>query len=86
MSFSFTPSVLQGALKTFFPSWKEIQKNREVVLFTCGQMSNPLPLVDHVYEQFVEETVKDITDVAEPKMNSEFLYSLYTESAIDLPG
>ena len=57
-----------------------------MVLFACGQMSNPLPLVDHVYEQFVEETMKDIADVAEPKMNSEFLASLYTESAIALPG
>ena len=49
-------------------------------------MSNPLPLVDHVYEQFVEETLKDIRNVAEPKISSELFASLYTESAIALPG
>ena len=64
-----------------FPSWTELQRNREVVLFTCGLMSDPTPLVDHVYQMWIIEnanlSVRKYHDTS-------LLQSLYTEG--QLPG
>ena len=36
------------ALHELFPSWTAVRRHREAVLFTCGLMRDPAPLVDHV--------------------------------------
>ena len=93
--------MLQAALQKFFPSHNDILfKHKEVVLFTCGLMSNPNPLVGHVYqihreEQVLEEIRKGdhpafSFDILE-KYSVLYMYrslfeSLYHESAVKLPG
>ena len=46
--------TLQEILKEFFPSWEQIKIQEEVIGFTCGLMKDPTPLVDHVYETYVD--------------------------------
>ena len=46
--------TLQKSLKEFFPSWEHIKVQEEVIVFTCGLMKDPTPLVNHVYEAYVE--------------------------------
>lgn len=80
-------------MKEFFPSWDYQEKHLEVLRFTCGLMSDPSPLVDHLYGVCVEKNLH--------QMRTEFsLYTtgighyvsnilfplLYEESAVALPG
>ena len=41
-------------LREFFPSWYAIRRHEEVVVFTCGQMADPRPLIEHAYEMWIE--------------------------------
>ena len=52
--FPFSFCTIQKTLKEFFPSWEHIRIQEEVIGFTCGLMKDPTPLVDHVYEAYVE--------------------------------
>ena len=69
--------MFQQTLKELLPSWENVVRYEEVIAFTCCQMKNPEPLVQHVYdlaqtedeffEGFYEETgdedVKDEDDI-----------------------
>ena len=41
-------------MREFFPSWYAIRRHEEVVVFTCGQMADPRPLIEHAYEMWIE--------------------------------
>ena len=93
--------MLQETLKEFFPSWEHIRIQEEVIGFTCGLMKDPTPLVEHIYETFVEITCHGLSPggflrnyeterrlLAQGKdMDSTNLFStLYTESSVPLFG
>ena len=74
-------------METYFPSREAIEKHREVVKFVCGLMSDPRPLVDHVYtlrNEYVLEEMRTSGDI--PYIDRSLLESLYQESAVPLPG
>ena len=46
-------------MEELFPSWYHVKRYEEVLVFTCGLMSDPRPLIEHVGEMLVErETLK----------------------------
>ena len=45
---------MQDTLKQLFRSWLQVTKNEAVVLFMVGLMENPKPLVNHIYDIFVD--------------------------------
>ena len=68
---------------------EHIRKYAEVVIFLCGLMSDPTPLVKHVYQMCVQEKQQKMVDGGNPSIRWEergLFQSLYTESAIPLPG
>ena len=80
-------------MESFFPSWDDVQYNyREVVLFACGLMSDPTPLVDHVYQMWIEKELKEIRKGEydgyggyKYKYNTDLLEEIYAESKVQLP-
>ena len=58
-----TYDFFQETLKELFPSWKAVQRYREVVLFVVGLMKDSRPLVQHVYEMQVEYGGSIATDL-----------------------
>ena len=96
-----TISFLQGTLKKLFPNWYTIVRYEEVIVFTCGLMKDPTPLIDYVYNMFNEfnlkyvkywkiqlheETEKNLNLLEKTTINFDFFQSLYSESKISLPG
>ena len=68
---------------------EHIRKCKEVVIFLCGLMSDPTPLVKHVYEMCVKEKQQKMVEGENPSIRWEerdMLQSLYRESPIPLPG
>ena len=64
-------------------------KHREVVLFAVGLMSDPTPLVDHVYQMLINDRLKQMRSgehYYSSLSDNELLKSLYTESQVQLPG
>ena len=81
--------LFQETLLDLFPSMEHIRKYTEVVIFLCGLMSDPTPLVQHVYEMCVQEKQQKMVEGENPSIRWEerhLFQSLYTESAIPLPG
>ena len=86
-------------IRNLFPSLYEVKRLEEVVLFTVGLMSDPSPLLNHVYELW-NERLSQILRGEEPDTKAKeslkrsgrdinklsLLSSLYTESAAPLPG
>ena len=48
-------TYFQKTLKEFFLSWYAIRRYEEVVIFTCGLMIDPRPLIEHAYEMWIEK-------------------------------
>ena len=44
-------------LKELFPSWFDIKRHEEVVIFTCGLMQDATPLINHVYDMYIGKEV-----------------------------
>ena len=44
-------------MKELFPSWYHVKTHEEVLRFTCGLMSDPQPLIEHVGGMLVEQEV-----------------------------
>ena len=90
--------TFQSTLESFFSCWYDIEKHREVVLFACGLMSDPTPLVDHVYQMWIDEYLEkirnskydddddDYDDDYDGSPYTDLLESLYIESKAQLPG
>ena len=89
-------NTLQKTLEFFFPSWDDIEKHREVVLFACGLMCDPTPLVDHVCQKWIDAYLEGITkgeydgcdEYGEYRheYDTDLLQELYAESNVQLPG
>ena len=101
LSFFTLFCTFQETLKEFFPSWEHIKLQEEVIVFTCGLMKDPIPLVNHVYQTYLERICNlfylsgiqrdDETEmrlIAQgKKIDAENLFNtLYTESRIPLFG
>ena len=71
----------------FFPSWDHIIRHREVVLFTCGLMSDATPLVEFVYQTWIDSVREELRIARYPSfsVDKELLQSMYAESTIALP-
>ena len=80
--------VFQETLKELFPSWEAVHKHREVVIFTSGLMKDPRPLVEHLYEAWIDEVyVSEMRDSNHhfPDLSSTDAYlfkSIFTESQL----
>ena len=70
------------------PSLSDIQNHREVVWFPVGLMSDPTPLVDHVYQMLIDDGLKEMKAEyhSSSLYDTDLLKSLYTESQVQLPG
>ena len=71
-----TYDLFQETLKEFFPSWKAVDRYREVVIFAAGLMKDSRPLVQYVYEMQVEERPRSIDD--------DLFRTLHSESRVRL--
>ena len=93
--------MLQETLKEFFPSWEQIKLKEEVIVFTCGLMKDPTPLVNYVYETYVEmlcnaispgslqrnlETQSRLQALGKDIGDTNLLILLYTESRVPVFG
>ena len=73
-------------MESFFSSSDDIEiKHPEVVLFVCGLMSDPTPLVDQVYQMWINGHLEAIKN-GELYHNTYLLQELYAESNVQLPG
>ena len=86
-------------MKELFPSFDEVQRHVNTIVFTCVQMSDPTHLVRHVYESCIqrclniirtiqfEESILDIEVNMVIKLEHTRLFQLlYAESRVLLPG
>ena len=82
-----------------FPSFNEIQRHANTIVFTCGQMGDPTHLVRHVYESCIqrclnilrtiqfEESILGYLGYILTKIEHTRLFQLlYAESRVALPG
>ena len=89
----------QATLKTFLPSFDDVLRHVDTILFTCGQMSCPKHLVDHIFQACIQRCLnvlrtfhfeKSVLDVLETLGREieerQLLQLLYTESRVPLPG
>ena len=81
-------STFQETLKELFPSWDAVMRYREVILFTVGLLPDPQPLVDHVYEMWIQKELERMKETAKyaPEVDIDLFRSLYTESTVELRG
>ena len=91
--------VFQATLEQMFPFWEDVKKLEDVVIFTCGLMESPIPLVDHAYELYTlreltwaqtntwdKQREKDLRSQGEDVLDKRLYNSLYAESKVPLPG
>ena len=82
-----------------FPVWEDVKIYEQVVIFTCGLMESPEPLVDHVYELNKEREKTWVRTNTWDTQRERLLASLginvldrhlhdtlYSESRVPLPG
>ena len=82
-----TDLLFQEMLKELFPTWQAVRwRYREVIIFTAGQMKDPRPLVQHVYEMQVEDYLSEMrTSGIYPSIAAGLFKSLHTEYIVRLP-
>ena len=88
-------------MKHFFPTWFDIVRCEEVVVFTCGLMEDASPLVNYVYQTFCDDLIRrtkfdqylereksesHLKRLGKKMENTELFHLLYSESAVQLPG
>ena len=76
--------VFQETLKELFPSWKAVQRYREVVLFVAGLMKDSRPLVQYLYEMQVEDYLNRMRTAGGPLIDADLFKSLQLESSVRL--
>ena len=80
-----TYDLFQETLKELFPSWKAVQRYREVVLFVAGLMKDSRPLVQHIYEMQVEYYLNEMrADDGDLSIHNDLFESLQAESRVRL--
>ena len=95
----FVIIFFQATLKNFLPSFDDVLKHVNTIIFTCGQMPCPTHLVDHIFEACIQRcsdvlrTIQFKTSVLHSLENlrteiekTRLLQLLYTESRVPLPG
>ena len=79
--------MFQESLQELFPSWKAVERYRDVISFTTGLMKEPRPLVDHVYQMLIEHNLSAMRGMSDNlSIDVDLLKSLYTESTFPLHG
>ena len=80
--------VFQKTLNEFFPSWEAVKwTHREVIIFSVGLMKDPTPLVDHVYEMYIDHYLRRVRiGGSYPTIDDYLFQSLYSESPVPLLG
>ena len=73
-----------------FPDWYTIVHQQEVLLFTCGLLTNCTPLADWVYEKFIDDVLSNklmflVGLKAMFSNQKKILEGLYRESGTPLP-
>ena len=63
-----------------------VWKHEEVIKFCAGLMSNPTPLVRHMYELWIETNLDTMRSDGGLMYYDDLLRSLYRESKMQLPG
>ena len=65
-----------------------VERHREVVQFCAGLMSDPKPLIEHVYGLVTEQNLKKMRtgETGLRPYNKSLSKSLYCESQVELPG
>ena len=89
----------QETLKQLFRSWWDCVRYSEVIVFSAGLMQDPRPLIQHMYEMYIERRQNvnrtgETDEQAERQLEAQgkrytdvsLFESLYTESVIPLPG
>ena len=67
------------------PSWKAVQRYREVVLFVAGLMKDSRPLVQYVYEMQVEDYLNEMrTGHYAPSIDDDLFKWLQAECSVRL--
>ena len=66
------------------PSWKAVQRYREVVLFVAGLMKDSRPFVQYVYEMQVEDYLDRMRTSDRPSIDDDLFESLQAESLVRL--
>ena len=81
-----TYDLFQETLKELFPSWEAVSRRyREVVLFVVGLMKDSRPLVQHLYEMHIEDSLSVMrTSLGLPVIDTDLLKSLHAESSVQL--
>ena len=79
-----TYDFFQETLKELFPSWKAVQRYREVVLFVVGLMKDSRPLVQYVYEMQVEDYLNEMRTDSNPSIDADLFMVLQAESSVRL--
>ena len=78
----------QKTLNELFPSYKDVLKQEKVVVFTCGLMKDPTPVVNHVYELFLEYVYDRFSPrneiLSQGKDPCDLFRSIYREARIPL--
>ena len=84
-----------------FPSWFDIVRLEEVVVFTCGLVDDASPLVNYVYQSFCDDQIRTtrmdqylereksethLKRLGKKMENTDLFRLLYSESAVQLPG
>ena len=82
-----------------FPSWFDVVRFEEVVVFTCGLMDDASPLVNYIYQTFCDCQISQSRkfeefEKSESRMkrlgkkleNTDLFHLLYSESVVALPG
>ena len=88
-------------MKKLLPSWFDIVRCEEVVVFTCGLMEDASPLVNYVYQAFCDDLFRKsrvdqfferqksqthLKRLGKKMENTELFHLLNSESAVQLPG
>ena len=76
--------MFQEALKELFPSWKAVQRYREVVIFVAGLMKDSRPLVQYIYEMQVEDYLNKMRTGDHPSIDPDLFMALQAESRVRL--
>ena len=77
---------IQATLKEFFPSWTAVTRHKEVIIFTVGLLKDPTPLIDYVYDMYIEKNLETVRSVDHfVRIDRSLFYSLYHESVVPFP-
>ena len=74
--------MFQETLKENFPSWEDVQRYREVVVFVAGLMKDPRPLVQYLYEMQIEVYLNEMRTDGITSIDNNLLKSLHAESTV----